>query len=73
MFTLLKIEDKTLINPEDLSKFNSYEDLVIEKLRAKMIGKVHLDLGIVVSIKSLVIQSNLIVPLEGVINVEVQF
>lgn len=76
MFILYTIEDKILLKPGDLdlSKLSndiSYEDIVLEKVREKYIGKILLGHGIVVSMKKFVIKTNLIVEIEGVINVEV--
>jgi len=76
MFLIYSLEDKILLKPIDLDmkhddKKMFYEDIVLEKMREKHIGKVILNHGIVVTIKKLVLKTNLIVEMEGVINVEV--
>jgi len=76
MFLIYSLEDKILLKPIDLDMKNDdikmfYEDIVLEKMREKHIGKVILNHGIVVTIKKLVLKTNLIVEMEGVINVEV--
>lgn len=82
MYSIYSIDDKILIKPDDLntkgpevssSSEYFYEDVIIEKVREKYIGKVLFNHGIVVSMKRLVIKNNLIVEIEGVINVEVTF
>lgn len=69
MFILLSIFDRTIIRPEDLTNI-PFEEIVLIKIRSKFIGKVIIDKGLVVSIKSLIIRNNTIVEIEGVINVE---
>jgi DNA-directed RNA polymerase subunit E'/Rpb7 len=69
MFILLSIYDRTIIKPEDLSNI-PFEEIVLIKIRSKYIGKVIIDKGLVVSVKSLIIRNNTIVEIEGVINVE---
>ncbi len=75
MFLIYTLEDKILLKPDDLNmkRNNSellYEDIVLDKMNTKYIGKVLLNHGIVVSIKKLILKTNLIVEMEGVINVE---
>jgi DNA-directed RNA polymerase subunit E'/Rpb7 len=77
MFIIYTIDDKILLKPEELNKkFNgleiSYEDILLIKLKEKYLGKVLLNNGIVVSIKKFFMKSNLIVEIEGLINVEVR-
>lgn len=50
-----------------------YNDIIYKKLRKKYISKILLGYGIVVSIQKFNIKSNLIVEIEGVINVEVYY
>lgn len=81
MFFLLSLEDKILLDPSKFdelipkNKDNSkspkkYSDLVYILLRNKYISKIILDQGLVISIKSFKIKSDLIVEIEGVIDVK---
>jgi DNA-directed RNA polymerase subunit E'/Rpb7 len=77
MFLIYTIDDKILLKPEELNKKHngieiSYEDILLSKLKEKYLGKVLLNNGIVVSIKKFVMKNNLIVEIEGLINVEVR-
>ncbi len=76
MFLIYTIEDKIILKPDDLNvKIGSsdltYEDKVLSKAREKYIGKILLNHGLVVSFKKFILKNNLIVEIEGVINVEV--
>ena len=76
MFLIYSIEDKILLKPEELNKQTdnteiSYEDVVLNRSKEKYLGKVLLNHGIVISIKKFVLRNNLIVEMEGIINVEV--
>lgn len=75
MFLIYTIEDKLILKPDNLniSADFTYEDLVLKKVRDKYIGKVLLNHGIILTIKKLLLKTNLIVEIEGVINVEVYF
>ena len=80
MFFLLTIEDKILLDPSkfrDLIKKDQsqnspkkYNDIVYLLLRDKYISKIILDQGLVISIKSFKIKSDLIVEIEGVIDIK---
>ncbi len=75
MFLIYTIEDKILLKPDDLNMKKGtsdlyYEDIILIKLKEKYIGKVLLNHGIVVTIKKLILKSNLIVEMEGLINAE---
>jgi len=48
----------------------SYNEIIYTKLREKYISKILLDYGIVISIRKFKIKSNLIVEIEGLINIE---
>lgn len=76
MFFLLSIEDKMLLQPEELMNSSlkrlSYKQIVYLKMRQKYISRILLGHGIVVSIIKYLIKSNLIVEIEGLINVEVK-
>jgi DNA-directed RNA polymerase subunit E'/Rpb7 len=77
MFLIYTLEDKIILKPDDLNpkslnKNLCYEDILLEKVKEKHIGKVILNHGIVVTIKKLILKNNLIVEIEGVINVEVK-
>jgi len=76
MFLIYTIEDKIILNPESLNNKTGevamfYEDIVLSKTREKYVGKVILNHGIVISINKLSVKNNLIVEIDGVINVEV--
>ena len=61
-------------NNSNLTKNNfplkSYNEIIYTKLREKYISKILLDYGIVISIRKFKIKSNLIVEIEGLINIE---
>jgi len=63
-----KKKDKELI--EDNKSVNRYSDIVYLKLREKYISKIILDQGLVISIKNFKIKSDLIVEIEGVIDIK---
>ncbi len=75
MFLIYTIEDKLVLKPESLntSTDSPYEDIILNKTKEKYIGKVLLNHGIIVTIKKLLLKTNMIVEIEGVINVEVIF
>lgn len=58
---------------EPTLKHLNYSDIVYKKLRNKYISKILMGMGLVVSIQKFEIKSNLIVEIEGVINVCVKY
>ena len=86
MFSLLTIEDTLLLDPSEFSKLvshknhindpeinkdiNKYSDIVYLKLREKYISKVLVDQGLVISIKSFKIKNDLIIEIEGLIDIK---
>ena len=83
MFSLITIEDTILLDPKELANLvgdkkkpekskdiNKYSDIVYLKLREKYISKIIIEQGIVVSIKNFKIKSDLIVEIEGVIDIK---
>ncbi len=83
MFSLLTIEDTILLDPSEFSNLvksknqpeeyknaNKYSDIVYLKLRQKYISKIIIDQGLVVSIKSFKIKNDLIVEIEGVVDIK---
>jgi DNA-directed RNA polymerase subunit E'/Rpb7 len=75
MFLIYSIEDKIFIKPDDLNlkskddKNLTYEEIVLAKCSEKYIGKILINHGLVISMKKLIINNNMIVEIEGVINV----
>ena len=82
MFSLLTIEDKILLDPSQFAELthdnkkkkgekniNKYSDIVYKKLREKYISKIIPDQGIVVSITNFKIKSDLIVQIEGIVDI----
>ena len=55
-----------IANKKDINK---YSDIVYQKLREKYISKIIIDQGLVVSIKNFKIKSDLIVEIEGIIDI----
>jgi len=77
MFLIYTIEDKIILKPDELNINNekgnmTYEDIILKKVKDKYVGKVLLNHGLVVSYKKFILNNNLIVEIEGVINVEVR-
>jgi DNA-directed RNA polymerase subunit E'/Rpb7 len=62
-----KKKNKLEMNEND--EINNYSDIVYLKLREKYISKIIVDQGLVVSIKNFKIKSDLIVEIEGVVDV----
>jgi DNA-directed RNA polymerase subunit E'/Rpb7 len=62
-----KNKKEKIANKKDIKK---YSDIVYQKLREKYISKIIIDQGLVVSIKNFKIKSDLIVEIEGVIDIK---
>jgi DNA-directed RNA polymerase subunit E'/Rpb7 len=62
-----KNKKEKIANKKDINK---YSDIVYQRLREKYISKIIIDQGLVVSIKNFKIKSDLIVEIEGVIDIK---
>jgi DNA-directed RNA polymerase subunit E'/Rpb7 len=66
----LQEDDKKNIKEISKEPLKSYNEIIYLKLREKYISKILLDYGLVISIRKFKIKSNLIVEIEGLINIE---
>jgi len=66
----LQEDDKKNIKEITKEPLKSYNEIIYLKLREKYISKILLDYGLVISIRKFKIKSNLIVEIEGLINIE---
>ena len=66
----LQEDDKKNIKEITKEPLKSYNEIIYRKLREKYISKILLDYGLVISIRKFKIKSNLIVEIEGLINIE---
>lgn len=67
----LESDDQQKKKEKNIPKYLEYSDVVYKKLRKKYISKILMGIGLVISIQKFNIKSNLIIEIEGYLNVEV--